>query len=332
MILVLYNFANRFHSLLCSSALRQKSLLGPMLQAQLVAGPPAQAVLAWGRKPSARNAERIARQLGLPLLRAEDGFLRSFGTGEDFPALSVVVDTQGIYYDSTGPSDLETILASNEDLLDQAPEADNAIALLLEHQLSKYNHAPNMALPHVNDQASVLVVDQTLGDMSVLYGAATDRTFDHMLQAAIYENPGAQVIVKTHPEVSSGRKRGYLSHMQPMRLPQAGQLIPLREAANPIGLLQQVSKVYVATSGMGFDALLCGKPVRCFGIPWYAGWSVTQDAQHCPRRTRTRSVRELFAAAYIRYTLYLNPTTHQRGSIFDVMDWLVRQRCMAGLV
>jgi capsular polysaccharide export protein len=40
-----------------------------------------------------------------------------------------------------------------------------------------------------------------------------------MLQAAIDENPGAQVIVKTHPEVSSGRKRGYLSHVQPMQLP-----------------------------------------------------------------------------------------------------------------
>ena len=323
---------NRFPYLFCSAALRRQTLLGPMLQAQLVAGPPAQAVLSWGRKPSAWKAELLARKLGLPLLRAEDGFLRSFGTGDDFPALSVVLDTQGIYYDSTGPSDLEAMLASNEDMLRQAPEADKAIAYLLEHQLSKYNHAPHMALPHADGQARVMVVDQTFGDMSVQYGAATERTFEHMLQAAIDENPGAQVIVKTHPEVSIGRKRGYLSHMQPMRLPQAGQLILLREAANPIGLVQHVSKVYVATSGMGFEALLCGKPVRCFGIPWYAGWSATQDAQHCPRRTRTRSVRELFAAAYMRYTHYLNPTTHQQGSIFDVMDWLVRQRCMAGLV
>jgi capsular polysaccharide export protein len=34
----------------------------------------------------------------------------------------------------------------------------------------------------------------------------------------------------------------------------------------------------------------------------------------------------------MRYTRYLNPTTRQRGSIFDVMDWLVRQRRMAGMV
>jgi capsular polysaccharide export protein len=139
-----------------------------MLQAQLVAGPPAQAVLAWGRKPSALKAERLARQLGLPLLRAEDGFLRSFGTGDDFPSLSVVVDAQGIYYDCTGPSDLEAMLASDEDLQLQAPEADRAMGLLIEHQLSKYNHAPHMQLPPAGGQPRVLLVDQTFGDMSVL--------------------------------------------------------------------------------------------------------------------------------------------------------------------
>lgn len=318
--------------ILCASALRRQITLGPMLQAQLVAGPPAQAVLAWGRKPSALKAERLARQLGLPLLRAEDGFLRSFGTGDDFSALSVVLDAQGIYYDCTGPSDLEAILASDEDLLLQAPEADRAMALLIEHQLSKYNNGQHKQLPPDNGQPRVLVVDQTFGDMSVRYGAANEQTFAHMLQAAIDENPSAQVIVKTHPEVSSGRKRGYLSHVQPMPLPQSGQLLPMSETANPIGLLQQVSKVYVATSGMGFEALLCGKSVRCFGLPWYAGWGVTEDEQRCARRIRARSVRELFAAAYLRYTRYLNPVTHQQGSIFDVMAWLIRQRQMAGLV
>lgn len=42
------------------------------------------AVLGWGRKPSAERAQKWAKALGLPLMRMEDGFLRSFGTGEDF--------------------------------------------------------------------------------------------------------------------------------------------------------------------------------------------------------------------------------------------------------
>lgn len=35
-------------------------------------------VLAWGHRPSAVKAERLARKFDLLLLRAEDGFLRSF--------------------------------------------------------------------------------------------------------------------------------------------------------------------------------------------------------------------------------------------------------------
>jgi capsular polysaccharide export protein len=335
--------------LLCSKAIEGQWAIKRILGATLVRELPANGVLVWGRKPSAVRAERKARKLGLPLVRVEDGFLRSFGTGDEFPGLSLVLDTQGIYYDSTSPSDLENMLASEDDLMSQAEEVDKAMGLLLQHRLSKYNHAPDidgsllrfasndrggysLAGGAADDRPRVLVIDQTFGDMSVLYGAAKEQTFSYMLQAAIEENPGALVCLKTHPEVSSGRKRGYLSDVQAMKLSQGGQLLPLREPANPIGLLQKMDKVYAATSGMGFEALLCGRPVRCFGLPWYAGWGATQDEQHSPRRTRRRAVRELFAAGYVCYSRYINPVTHQPGNIFDVIAWLVRQRQMAGLV
>ncbi len=107
----------------------------------------AQAVLAWGRKPSALKAEALALGLGLPLLRLEDGFLRSFGTGENFPPLSLVVDDQGIYYDSTCASALEALLASDVDVLEGiAADVARARALVLAHRLSKYNHAADWEL------------------------------------------------------------------------------------------------------------------------------------------------------------------------------------------
>ena len=52
---------------------------------------------------------------------------------------------------------------------------------------------------------------------------------------------------------------------------------------------------------MGFEALMLGKPVFCFGMPFYAGWGITQDDIICPRRTRRRSMLEVFAAAYLIY-------------------------------
>jgi capsular polysaccharide export protein len=84
---------------------------------------------------------------------------------------------------------------------------------------------------------------------------------------------------------------------------------------------------------MGFEALLAGKPVVCFGVPWYSGWGVTDDrcidSSAWTRRTRKRSVDELFSAAYIHYARYLDPVTHKRGNILDVIHWLLHQKVMA---
>lgn len=281
----------------------------------------------WGRKPSGLRAQRVAQSRGLGCYLLEDGFLRSYGTGGRFPPLSIVVDDVGIYYDSTRPSALELLLNSSMDVLERcASEAAYAKSLILQHGLSKYNHAsPANPLPapagHPAFAPRVLVVDQTFGDVSVSLGGANEQTFASMLSAALLRHPEAIVYVKTHPEVSGGHKKGYLTHVK-----EKGRVVVLRELAQPLSLISQVDHVYVVSSTMGFEALLAGKPVTCFGMPWYAGWGVTHDEQNCTRRTRVRSVDELFAAAYLHYARYLNPTTFERGSILDVIQWLLRQR------
>jgi capsular polysaccharide export protein len=290
-----------------------------------------EAIVGWGHRPSSVRGRVFAQHHGFPFISLEDGFLRSYGTGERFPPLSLVVDELGIYYDSTRPSALEALLAGDGDVLaGVAGDVERARGLVLRHGLSKYNHAGEGAKDGAGTR-KVLVVDHTFGDMSVALGGATAATFDAMLAAALVENPQATVYVKTHPEVSSGRKGGYLTRVQP-----GPRTVLLRDAVNPLGLIQQMDRVYVVTSTMGFEALLVGKPVTCFGVPWYAGWGVTDDrCAHSPawaRRTSKRTVEELFAAAYIHYTRYLNPVTNQRGNILDVINWLVRQKEMATLM
>ncbi|MPS95314.1 MAG: capsular polysaccharide biosynthesis protein [Comamonas sp.] len=291
--------------------------------------PDVDAVAGWGLRPSTRKAIAYADKHGLPYVALEDGFLRSFGTGEHFPPLSLVVDDAGIYYDCTRPSALERLLSSDADVLAaDAVQARQAREQLLSAGLSKYNHAPELpsGMLRSDDVQRVLVVDQTAGDMSVAKGGADAATFDAMLAAALAENPRATVYVKTHPEVTSGRKGGYLTGVQ-----SDARTVVLRNAVNPMSLIAQMDKVYVVSSTMGFEALLAGKPVVCFGVPWYAGWGVTDDRQpqHAAMRRRAgrrRSVDELFAAGYVHYTRYLNPETRQRGNVLDVMDWLERQR------
>ncbi len=296
-------------------------------------------LLGWGARQSGRRARRIGELLNLKTVYLEDGFIRSYGFGNEFSPLSLVIDDSGIYYDSTQASSLEVLMASEVDLLAVLKkDVARARELLLSHELSKYNHAGRRGfaeLAHTgignHETMRVLVVDQTVGDMSVSLGGATPQIFANMLVAAKAENPHATIFVKTHPEVSSGRKGGYLTQVQPSE-----RTVLLRDAVNPLSLLGHMDKVYVVTSTMGFEALLASKPVVCFGVPWYAGWGVTddrcKDSPAWARRTRKRSVNELFAAAYIHYTCYLDPVTHKRGNIMDVIHWLVHQKDMANLM
>ena len=166
----------------------------------------------------------------------------------------------------------------------------------------------------------MLVVDQTRGDLSIECGLADESSFQRMLDAALAENPDAEVLVKVHPDVLAGKKAGYLADA-------AGDRVRLwAQPAAPLALLEHVDKVYVVTSQVGFEALLAGKPVVCFGVPFYAGWGLTEDRAEVPRRTARRSVEQVFAAAYLRYPRYRDPSTGEPCELERVLDHLELQR------
>jgi capsular polysaccharide export protein len=66
----------------------------------------------------------------------------------------------------------------------------------------------------------------------------------------------------------------------------------------------------VNTSLAGFEALMRGKSVTTYGVPFYAGWGLTEDLGPVPaRRTARRSLDELVAATLLLYPRYLDPVT-----------------------
>ncbi len=283
-------------------------------------------VVGWGSKPTAQRARRFAARHGLPYVALEDGFLRSFDLGvRGAPPLSVVIDDIGVYYDASRPSRLEQLLNDGGDALSAASaDADRAIALIREHRISKYNIASDSAPLPEDGRQRVLVVDQTRGDMSVVLGMADEASFARMLAEARTENPGARLYVKLHPEVLAGEKRGYLEHVRA-----DADTVVLAQDVNPLSLIEGMDRVYVVSSQLGFEALLLGKPVVCFGMPFYAGWGATDDRVTCQRRQARRTGREIFAAAYLLYARYLHPEQGGRGTIFDVIEHLALQRRMA---
>lgn len=279
----------------------------------------------WGRKRTGRFAAWCQYQFGGKLSLFEDGFIRSLGLGTaGSPSFSIVVDDTGIYYDATTPSKLENILntydfEANTVLMEQAREA---IKLICKHHISKYNNGFDLPDGYFAEEKSrILIVAQTQGDASLAYGMADTFSTDAMIDSAIAENPNAQVYLKLHPDVLSGEKSSDIDIANARK-----NCIIIDENINPIALLEHFDTVYTKTSQMGFEALLLGKKCVCFGMPFYAGWGITDDRIACERRKKIRSVEEVFAAAYILYTRYTNPYTHSSSDIIDTIREIIRQR------
>ena len=282
-------------------------------------------VIGWGHKSTANKARRYAVQYNLPYISLEDGFLRSLDLGcKGAQPLSLVVDHTGIYYDATAPSDLAKSLNSSDwDTSELLGSARHAMESITNYHLSKYNHAPDASCDLWGNTSAthVLVLDQTVGDASVSLGMASEASFKAMLDEALSLYPLKSIRVKTHPDVIAGKKCGFLTDYAKSH---GVEVISLD--CSPLSLLAQADVVYTVTSQMGFEALMLGKEVHCFGMPFYAGWGLTIDKQSCPRRTRKRSIEEVFAAAYMLYARYVNPIREECCDIHEIISLLAEQR------
>lgn len=273
----------------------------------------------WGRKPSGQQAVELASKFKGKFKLLEDGFIRSVGLGvEGARLLSVVEDDTGIYYDATQPSQLEHILATSEFDTKLLCEARWCIDFIVSNHICKYNNAPDIATTQVEkyelqNRSNILIIAQTHGDASLEYGLANQFSTLDMINAAINENPNSNILLKIHPDVLSGKKK---SDIDIANLP--SQIKIISENINPISLLKHITKVYTKTSAMGFEALMCGCECVCFGVPFYAGWGLSDDRVQIPsRRNKKLSLEQLFAGAYLLYAKYIDPyngapTTLQR--------------------
>jgi len=289
-------------------------------------------VVGWGQKDNTENAQAYAKKQELEYWRLEDGFLGYISHPTiDKRRLSLVVDTSGIYYDAHTPSDLEKLLNKDDWVTpDLMVRAEKAMARIRRWRLSKYNQASFDLLEGLSKKLKaykgpkVLVVDQTYGDKSIVQGMASDDMFADMLVDALEENPTALVLVKIHPDVLLGTKKGHYD-IERVR----DRVLFVADDVAPQALLEQVDQVYVVTSQMGFEGLIAGKKVSCYGLPFYAGWGLTHDKQLCEARIANRTLPEVFAASYMLYTRYCDPFTGERAEIERILDLLTAERQLA---
>lgn len=278
---------------------------------------PQDEVLVWGHSPYAARGEKAAAATGAQLLRVEDAFLRSLHPGRSGePPLGLTIDRRGAWFDSRQPSDLEQLLATHplDDtaLLDRAREA---IARMREGHLTKYS-AVDPAIP-APPPGYVLVIDQTRGDASIRLGGASETTFREMLVLAQEENPGARIVIKTHPETAGGHRPGHYGAEH------AGDRISLCTGPlSPWVLMEGATAVYTVSSQLGFEAILAGHRPQVFGQPFYSGWGLTEDRNPVDRRRRRLTRAQLVAGALILYPRWYDPYRDRLCGLEDVLATL----------
>jgi capsular polysaccharide export protein len=286
-------------------------------------------VVGWGDKPSAARPRLFGARHGVPFLAAEDGFLRSVGSHRiKPPPLSLVLDDEGIYYRAATPSRLERLIAAAPGFATAVKgAAERALVRVRAEKLTKYN-VLGTAAATPDRRIGILLVDQVFGDQSIAGGLATEASFSAMVEAALAEAAAADIAVKVHPDVLAGRAAGYL-----LEHARRHGLALLADAANPFDLLARVGRVFTVSSQLGFEALLAGVPVRTFGVPFYAGWGLTEDTPTeaaataaLARRGQPRVLADLFAAAYVAYPRYADPVRREAIGIEQAIDRLLEWR------
>ncbi|MCH7373756.1 capsular polysaccharide biosynthesis protein [Aeromonas sp. MR16] len=304
-------------------------------------------LVGWGQKANTRQIKQKAQELGLPYWQLEDGFIGYIGhPARGGKAVSLIADPVGIYYDARQPSQLEQLIATPVDdaLLDRA---ERLIRELVRLGVTKYNcyaTPPVHQSVHASDRPSargadtsglsatlaqrllqdarsrVLLVDQVAGDLSIPGALASEADFVTMVETARRNHPNARLLLRTHPDTRFGKKSGVLARLQ------LDDVEVVADHCHPHALLNLVDAVYTVSSQLGFEALLLGKPVHCFGMPFYAGWGLTSDSKQCERRSIPVPLAQLVAAALILYPRYLDPVLGQRCEVEEVLAIIARQQ------
>ena len=256
----------------------------------------------------------------IEVIRVEDGFLRSVGLGADLVhPISWVMDRRGMYYDATRESDLECLLQCTQFAPGLLARAAALRERIVASGITKYS-VGERAWRRPGRARVILVPGQVESDASLRLGARSIRTNLALVRAVRAANPDGYLVYKPHPDVAAGlRARG--THEQHVR-DFCDEVVT--EVAMGT-LLGQVDEVHVLTSLAGFEALLRGRRVVCYGLPFYAGWGLTQDFESLPRRRRRLTVDQLVAGTLIVYPTYVSPRTgcyiHAEQALDELLAW-----------
>ena len=147
------------------------------------------------------------------------------------------------------------------------------------------------------------------------------------MQQVRKNNPDATIVYKPHPDVVSGNRNDGIDSYN-----EIADLCDHVETNLSIDVtLNLCDQVHTMTSLAGLEALLCGKHVVTYGMPFYAGWGLTDDLCQFERRGRKRSLAELVYICYIVYPGYLDIESGEFTSVEKTIKALVEERSRSSI-
>lgn len=258
------------------------------------------------------------------------GFFDQQASLKEKKALGFLLDDMGYYFDSNQPSRFEYALNNPDYCLEDHDLLRSRMLIedINQSDVTKYNkYVNNEGGSHDKgsvdiEEDCILVVDQKKGDASITFAGASDATFSEMMIAAIKDNPGKKIYFKRHPDsvhknFNSYRNRG------------VKEIEVLPDDVQIAHVLNKCRKVYTVSSQVGFEGLLKGKKVVCFGVPFYAGWGLTDDRAFIPRRNKKRKIEEIFHQICIKQSVYFNPYTGRIITLEELLSLILTMRAEA---
>ena len=245
--------------------------------------------------------------------------------------MSLVFDKKSIHYDYSKPSDLEELLQTRVFNNEELNRANQLIKQIKIKNISKYNLRTERVFLHKKKspkQKITIVLGQVETDYSIVYGVPnnTIKKTNYALVCKVREDyPNDYIIYKPHPDLEHGlRSKG----LEEVFIKNIADSIAYKTAIKD--LFEISDRVAVFTSLGGFEALIRNIPVACYGLPFYAGWGLTEDKiinkLIKKRRTRKLSLEELVYVAIIEYPYYFSLKFNCHTEIEDIINEIYLNR------
>lgn len=274
--------------------------------------------LQWAGQQDLRQRE-VQQALGKERLIVDDGLLVSDKNTTPFrQKLSISFDDGASWQDDVGlASRLVATLQSDATLKrNESARATRLINRIVEGRLSRHNHLPDVPIKIGGAERPKLLLIDGIGVKADAEKAAPAlQAFKGMLRDVIAQYPDHDIVVKSELPKTRYLALNVLAHLPNVYF--------IDFNIHTRSLLDIAEKVFVVNAAEGFEALLLGKEVHCYGRPFYAGWGLTTDHVAIPERTAKRMVKEIFHFACIVSSRYYLPTEDRACELEELVDYML---------